>query len=124
VWYFGIPLICAIAAVIISSFLSPALTSYCLLPICPDAALFNPVIGQIATYLLAPFCALFFYSLKEIKGNITTLVLISLGVSILFSGSLLIEIPMHDISAYFLFYLVFGMPIIGAEFLATFAVLD
>lgn len=105
--------------VTITSFLSPALTVYCESPVCAVAALFNPVIGQIVIYLLAPFSALFFYSLKKIKGDVTVLVLISLGVSILFSGCLIIEIPMHDISAFLLFFMVVGMPVIGAEFLAT-----
>jgi hypothetical protein len=118
-WYLGIPLVVAIAAVTISSFLSPALTEYCESPVCDVAALFNPVIGQIVIYLLAPFSALFFYSLQQIKGDVTILVLISLGVSILFSGGLIFEIPMHDISPFLLFFMTVGMPVIGAEFLAT-----
>ena len=79
----------------------------------------NLLSGQIMPYLLAPFSALFFYSLKEMKGYVRILTLISFGISILFSGSLFIEIPMYDVSMSFLLYWVYGMPLIGALYLAS-----
>lgn len=116
-WYLEIPLIAGIAAVTILAGITPVLSSFCNHPLCSGTT--YPVASQIMIYLLAPFSALFFYSLKEIQNEAKILILASLGISILFSGSLIIEIPMHDISASFLFYLVIGMPLIGAGFLVT-----
>jgi len=118
-WYLGLPLLVTIVVVTISSLLSPMFPEYFGFPMNRNATPFNLLSGQIMPYLLAPFSALFFYSLKEMKGDVRVLTLISSGISILFSGSLFIEIPMYDISGSFLMYLVFGMPLIGALYLAT-----
>ncbi len=123
-WYLGLPLLVAIVVVTLSSLLSPMFPEYFGYPLDGNATLFNLLNGQIMPFFLAPFSALFFYSLKEMKGDVRILTLISIGISILFSGSLFIEIPMHDVSGSFLIYLVIGMPLIGAEYLATCAGLE
>lgn len=117
IWYLGIPLVIAIAIVTITSFFYPSLPSG--FPMY-GAALFNSKIQQIATYLLAPFSALFFYSLMKMRDEMKILVPVSLGISIVFSG-LIIDIPMmNDLTPYLAYYWLIGMPLIGIEFLATF----
>ena len=118
-WHLGLPLLVTIVVVTISSLLSPIFPEYFGYPMDGNATPFNLLSGQIMPYLLAPFSALFFYSLKEMKGDVRILTLISFGISILFSGSLFIEIPMYDVSMSFLLYWVYGMPLIGALYLAS-----
>lgn len=118
-WYLGVPLAAAIAVVTISYLLSPVLPGYFGYPVYGGATVFNLITGQVAVYLIAPFSALFFYSLKEIKGLMRVPILVTLAVSVLFSGCLFIETSMHDISMFYLLYEVIGMPLVGAMFLAT-----
>ncbi len=116
-WFLEIPLIIAIAVVTISSFISPAVLTGT--PVHGATVIFSQVHGFFALYLLAPFSALFFWSLKDLKTDVRVLILLPLGISIFFSG-LIIEIPtMHDITAGFIFYSFIGMPLIGLEFIAT-----
>lgn len=116
-WYLGIPLAVAIAIVTFTSLVYPAIPGS--IPDYGVAVLFNSKIGQIFTYLLAPFSALFFYSLEELKGNVRIPVIIALGISILFSLFIIDILTMHDVTPSVLFYWVIGMPIIGALYLAT-----
>ncbi len=118
-WYLGVPLVAAIALVTISYLLSPVLPGYFGYPVHSEATVINLITGQVAVYLLAPFSALFFYSQKEIKGLMRVPILVTLVVSVLFSGCLFIESSMYDISMFYLLYLQIGMPLVGAMFLAT-----
>jgi hypothetical protein len=43
---------------------------------------------------------------------------------VLFSGSLIIEIPLYDITAPFFFHLIIGMPIIGVLYTLSSFMLD
>jgi hypothetical protein len=116
-WFLGIPLIVAIAVVTISSLINPAVLTG--LPVYGAEVIFSSINGIIALYLLAPFSALFFWSLKELRSDVKVLVLLPLGVSILFSGLIIEMLTMHDMIPYFLFYSLIGMPLIGVEFIAT-----
>jgi hypothetical protein len=118
-WYLGVPLAVTIGVVTGSYLLSPVLPGYFGYPVNTGATVSNLITGQVAVYLIAPFSALFFYSLKEIKGLMRVPILVTLAVSILFSGCLFIESSMHDISMFYLLYLEIGMPLVGAMFLAT-----
>lgn len=116
-WYLGLPLVIAIAVIIIISLVCPAILSGSPRP--GEEMMFIPKIGYTASYLLAPFTALFFYSLEEVKGDMRIPIYIALGISVLFSMFILDMLTVHDISASILFYWVFGMPIVGAVYPAT-----
>ena len=76
-WYLGLPLLVTIVFVTISSLLSPMFPEYFGYPYTGNATSFNLLSGQIMPYLFAPFSALFFYSLKELKGDVRILTMIS-----------------------------------------------
>ena len=129
-WYFRIPLVITIAIVALSSFFSPALQVQGVLLQFPDLGVINAFVGSCAFILLAPFSALFLHSLKaQGEGVMSVHVVISLMASILsvimFTGLLLHDSTMFPCPNDSLFglgywlYLIFGMPAVGAMFLAT-----
>jgi hypothetical protein len=128
-WYLGIPLCLAIAVAIVSLFLSTVLPIASVLPLLADPGYLNRVAPGVALFLLPPCSALFFWSQKTIRGNGTGLVIIALGISIL-STILLYglffpeqyapgeHVGMSVYEPLYWFYLMLGMPAMGAMYLA------
>jgi len=128
-WNFRIPLMLALAAVMLSSFLFPALQSQEILRAVPGSGLAIAAAGSLAFILLAPCSALFFYSFRETdQGTLSGSVLTCLAVSTVSAG-MFIAMPFQLNSTLFLYpteslfglwywlYLIVGMPVIGALFL-------
>jgi hypothetical protein len=123
-WYLGIPLALSLAAITITSFMSP-------LSLLTDRIFMDQNAGQAALFLLAPASVLVFYSEKRMNNGGMGFVIISLVVCIL-SAFLLYGLfippqyaPGSKIGMgptvselFFWVYYMLGLPIVGALFLS------
>ncbi len=130
-WNFRLPLVCLVAVVTLSSFLTPAFQTRGVLAVFPGLGLATAMVWSYAVVLLVPAVVFFFASLRPFeKGNMGTFEVLSIGVSLL-SAYLILGLllqtggslhPYPDESWYglmFWVYLIFWMPLVGAFVLAS-----